>query len=106
MEILRDRSTKAYSHLSRYASFPFYYHTLDNKYIYGLTSQLSQNSSYVLVDITMDTTLEILAAKYYGRPDYYWIIADYNQIQDPFLPLYPKYQQLKIPSISSIEFVR
>ena len=52
----------------------------------------------------MNTTLDYLANKYYGRPDYFWVIADFNRIQDPFKPLYPRFEQIKIPNIGAIEY--
>ena len=104
MDSLKNKTRRDYDYLSRYAAFPFYYNVEDNKYIYGLSKQLKQVSSYVVINIDMSCTLESLAVKYYGRPDYYWIIADYNRIQDPFLPLYPRYTTLKLPSISAIAF--
>lgn len=106
MDILTDRTIKNYSHISRYSVFPYYYHILDEKYIYGITGQLKQDTSYALIDVNMNTTLENLAARYYGRPDYYWIIADFNHIQDPFIQLYPRFKKIKIPSIAGIEFER
>lgn len=104
MDVLKNKSSKQYDYISRYASFPYYYHTLDKRYIYGLTSQLNDSTSYVLVDVTINTTLEELAFKYYGRPDYYWIIADFNRIQDPFIRLSDYFYKIKVPSISSVEF--
>lgn len=104
MNSLKNKTRRDYDYLSRYAAFPFYYNVEDNKYIYGLSKRLKQVSSYVVINIDMSSTLENLAVKYYGRPDYYWIIADYNRIQDPFLPLYPRYTTLKLPSISAIAF--
>ena len=104
MDVLKNKSSRSYEYLSRYTSFPFYYHTLDKKYIYGLTSQLSDETSYVLVDVSMDTSLDGLAFKYYGRPDYYWIIADFNRIQDPFIKLSDYFTKLKVPSLASVEF--
>lgn len=104
MDILQDPNRKSYAYTSRYASFNYYYNTKDNKFIYGLTNQLDENTPYVLIDIDQYTTLDFLANKYYGRPDYYWVIADFNRIKDCFKQLYPKYKQIKIPSIASITY--
>lgn len=71
MDILKDKQYKDYDYLSRYGVFPFYYNTVDNKYIYGVTSHLEENSAYVLHQIKDFDTLDSLAFKYYGRPDYY-----------------------------------
>lgn len=39
--------------------------------------------SYYTVDISDDDTMETLAAKYYGDPEYHWLIAMANDIVDP-----------------------
>ena len=46
MDVLKDKQYKDYNYLSRYESFPYYFHSIDRKYIYGTTSQLDQNLSY------------------------------------------------------------
>jgi len=104
MDVLKDKARKRYQYISRYTPFPYYYHSLDNKYIYGVTSQLNQNVTYVAHKITENDTLDSLSLKYYGRPDYYWIIADFNRIQDPYIKLFGKYEKLNIPTISDITF--
>ena len=104
MDVLKDKQRKSYEYLSRYASFPFYYNTEDEKYIYGITSQLRDTSLFVAHKITQEDTLDSLSFKYYGRPDLYWVIADFNHIQDPFVKLYGKYKSLKIPTLSNIAF--
>ena len=44
MDILSEKNYKSsYSYTSRYAPLPFYYNKEDDKYVYGLTSQLKQN---------------------------------------------------------------
>lgn len=105
MDVLKDRQTKNYDYPSRYSYFSFYYHTLDEKYIYGLTKQLSKDCPYVAHKITMTDTLDSLADYYYGRPDLYWVIADFNDIQDPFVNLFNlPYNVLKIPSLSAVSY--
>ena len=104
MDVLTDRAKKSYPYISRYSPFPFFYHTVDDKYIYGITSQLSDDTAYVLHYVTEEDTLDSLAEKYYGRPDLFWIIADFNKIQDPFIKIFGKYKTLKIPSLSNITF--
>lgn len=39
--------------------------------------------SYYVVDVSDDDTMEILAEKYYGDPEFHWIIALANDIIDP-----------------------
>lgn len=105
MDVLKNKETKSREYLSRYSSFPFYYNSLDNKYVYGLTKHIRSDIPYVLINVTFDTTLDQLAYKYYGRPDLYWVIADFNRIQDPFANLFDNFEKIKIPSISSIEYI-
>lgn len=103
MDVLINKSYKDYDKLSRYANFPYYYHTKDDKYIYGTTSHLKDSTSYRLHTILQNDTLDTLALKYYNNPTYFWIIADFNRIQDPYLPLKVG-ASIKIPTFSTIEF--
>ena len=104
MDVLKDKQSKTYPYISRYSAFPFYYNTLDNKYIYGVTGQLDTNITYVAHKVIQTDTLESLALNYYGRPDYYWVIADFNRIQDPFIKLTDKFDIIKIPTLSNISY--
>ncbi len=104
MDVLKDKRYKDYESLSRYTSFPTYYNTKDKKYVYGLLSQLRDDKEYVEHKIMERDTLESLAFKYYGRPDYYWVIAMFNNINDSFVPLFGKYKTVRIPVISNIAF--
>lgn len=106
MDILKDKQTRQYDYISRYAGFPFYYNTQDNKYIYGLTNQLSQNVRYVTHTVKQSDTLDYLANYYYGRPDYFWVIADFNRIQDPFITLWKNYNVIKVPSLADVYYER
>lgn len=104
-DVLKDKNYKQYENISRYSSFPYYYHTKDNKYIYGVTSQIDKNISFTVHKIREGDTLDNLSLTYYGRPDYYWMIADFNSIQDPYERLYGKYDSLRIPTFTSITYV-
>lgn len=104
MECLTQKSYKSYDYISRYQPFPYYYHTLDKKYIYGITAQLNRSNTYVEVNVSQFDTLDSLANYYYGRPDYYWVIADFNSIQDPFIQLWGNYKTIKIPTLGNISF--
>ena len=106
MDILSKKQTKSYDYTSRYSPFPFYYNNWDDKYIYGLTNQLSNTTEFMLHNITDTDTLDKLAYKYYGRPDLFWVIADYNRIQDSYTRLFPKYKTIKIPTLSGIRYRR
>lgn len=51
MDVLKDKQYKDYNYLSRYESFPYYFHSIDRKYIYGTTAQLDQNLSYSIYKV-------------------------------------------------------
>ena len=103
MNVLTDKTYKTYTRLSRYNNFPYYYHIIDNKYIYGTTSNLKNNTPYVIHVVKQNDTFDSLALKYYNNPTYFWIIADYNRYNDPYEKLQPG-MKLKIPSFSDIVF--
>lgn len=105
MEALKDKQTRSYDYISRYSPFSYYYNVNDNKYIYEITSQLNENIPFVEHKIEQKDTLDSLAFYYYGRPDLYWVIADFNRIQDPLEKLYGKYNSLNIPKISDVSFI-
>lgn len=104
MDVLTDKQQREYDYISRYSSFSFYYNNQDGKYIYEVTSQLSDNIEYVAHKITQSDTLDSLSYYYYGRPDLYWVIADFNRIQDPFVRLFGNYKSLKVPKLSNISY--
>lgn len=103
MDILKDKQLLQYDKLSRYSSFPFYYNIEDKKYIYGITNHLKNNTSYKNYEIKYGDTLDKLALNAWNNPTLYWVIADFNRIQDPFIYL-PVGTIIKIPVLSNIEF--
>lgn len=100
---LINKAYKRYNRLSRYSPFPYFYNTDDRKYVYGITSQLSKETAYVVHTIQHGDTLDVLALQYYNNPTYFWIIADFNSIQDPYIKL-KEGDTIKIPSFANIEF--
>lgn len=104
MDILKKKQWAEYDYTSRYTPFPFYYNTEDKKYVYGLTKQLSHDVEYVLHTLVDSDTVDSLALKYYGRPDLFWVICDFNDINDPYIDLKKKMDSIKIPSISNIYY--
>ena len=103
-DILTQKTYKDYDYISRYTSFPTYYHTLDNKYVQGTTAQLDQNNTYVAHTVKYNDTYDTLSLFYYNTPLYFWVICDFNNIQDPFEN--PKVGTiLKIPTLSNIKFL-
>ena len=89
---------------SRYEAFPYYFNKQDNKYFYGLSAHLKQKDiSYIGHKVKQGDTLDTLALYYYNNPTYFWVIADFNRIRDPYEEL--KIDSLiKIPTFTKISF--
>lgn len=104
METLVNKQYKDYTRVSRYSIFPYYYNRFDEKYVYGTTAHLkTEGITYVNHKVVRGDTLDTMALHYYNNPTYYWIIADFNKIQNPFAPL-QEGTTLKVPTFSSISF--
>ena len=103
MNILDDKQYKHYEYFSRYESVPYYYHKLDQKYVYGTTSHIKDNTSYILHEVKLNDTLDTLALDYYNNPTFFWVIADFNHIQDPYKKL-DVGSKLKIPVLNEVAF--
>lgn len=103
MDKLVNKKYKDYNYFSRYTSFPYYYHTDDKKYIYGFTSHLKDTATYVLHKVKQNETYDSIALDYYNNPTFFWVICDFNKVQNPFeKPLVNV--MLKIPTLSDISF--
>ena len=103
MDVLINKKYKTYNNFSRYSPLPYYYHTIDNKYVYSTAKRLRDDTPYSIHEVVDGDTLDSIALSYYNNPTYYWIIADYNRILDPYEELKVG-SQLKIPSFSGVEF--
>ena len=103
MEEVLNKNFKQYDYICRYNSFPYYYNKEDNKYIYGTTSQLKKSISYVAHIVKNYDTLDSLSLYYYHSPLYFWVIADFNDIQDVFAELKVG-TTIKIPTLNGISF--
>ena len=103
MDVLTDKTYRIYTRLSRYNNFPYYYQTVDNKYVYGVTANLKDTTPYTIHTVAQNDTFDSLALKYYNNPTYFWVIADFNRYNDPYTKLEVG-TQLKIPSFSDIVF--
>ena len=103
-EVLTEKRYRDYVNISRYSPFPYYYNSNDNKYVYGITAQLrTDDTPFVTHVVKQGESLDSLALYYYNNPTYYWIICDFNRIQDPFTELSIG-TKLKIPTFSSIKY--
>ena len=100
-EVLTNKMYKDYDYTCRYTVCPYYFNNIDQKYIYGTTSQLNDNNTYVLHTIKRNDTLDLISLNYYNTPLYFWVIADFNKIQDPLQEL-KEGNTLKIPTLGSI----
>lgn len=95
---------KSYDKVSRYQVFPYYYNTADDKYFYGISSHLvTDDVTFVAHKVKRGDTLDTLALYYYNNPTYYWVIADFNKIRDPFVDLKVG-SVLRIPTFSNLAF--
>ena len=106
MDTLKNKKYVTFDYLSRYTNTAYYYDTLKNREIYGLGTNIKNNTEYITHEVRSNDTLNSLALKYYNNPTFWWVIAYFNDIQDAFKPLRKKYNTIKIPNISSIEFGR
>lgn len=106
MDTLKNKTYANFDYLSRYTNTPYYYDTLRDRHVYGIGTNIKTTTEFVTHIVRSNDTLSSLALKYYNNPTFWWVIAYFNDIQDPFKPLKNKYVTLKIPNISSIEFGR
>lgn len=102
MKVLTNKTITAYDYSSRYNTVPYYYHTIDNKYVRGLAKAVVGPFEYSIHMIKETDTLDNLALYYYGDPSKYWILAEVNGILDPFMPLKGNYNFLYIPAYKDI----
>lgn len=104
MEKLKNKRFNSFDYLSRYTSVPYYYDTVKQNDIYGIGEQMLKTTSFVTHKVIQTDTLDSLALKYYNNPTYWWVIAYFNTITDPFIELSKYFDKIKIPSITSIVF--
>ena len=103
MDILTNKEYKQYNNLSRYTTVPYYYNTLDEKYMMGTSKHLKRNTQYIVHTTKAGDTYDGLSLSYYDNPTFYWIICEFNDVSDCFVPPV-KGTTLKIPVLSYIEF--
>jgi len=102
-DILVEKNYKEYSRVSRYSSVPYYYNIIDRKYQTGTVFNLKTSTAHRMHKVVEGDTLDSLSLYYYNNPTYFWIIADFNKISDPYIKLKAG-TILKIPTFSTIEF--
>lgn len=104
MDVLVNKSKKYYDYTSRYSVLPYYYNQEDKKYIYGIAKNLRTDTDYIIHQLIDTDTLDSLALKYYGSPDLFWVIGNYNKIQDSYIKLYEHYNYILIPTLGGIRY--
>lgn len=103
MDVLSNKSYRDYVKISRYNNFPYFYHRIDRKYVYGITRQLNKETPSMLYTTVKGDTYDSISLKFYNNPLFYWAICDFNSIQDPFTQ--PEQgTKLRIPTLSEIDF--
>ena len=104
MDSLTNKKYLQFDYFSRYLNVPYYYNKQKEDEVCGIGTQMNKNSEYVNHQVHPGDTLDSLALKYYNNPTYWWVIAYFNTILDPFIVLSNNYKVLRIPSLSSISF--
>jgi len=104
MDVLKNKQYIQYGYLSRYTGVPYYYNSEKEREIYGLSQQMLKDSPWVAHKVKPEDNLDALALTYYNNPTFWWVIAFFNNITDPFISLKDHFDIIKIPSISSIVF--
>ena len=105
MAVLTEKFYKQYDRISRYSPFPCFYNTVDKKYVQGITAQLENTETpFVAHTVKSGDTWDSLALYYYNNPTYYWIICDFNRVQDPFIEP-SEGTVLRIPTFSAINYI-
>ena len=74
MDILTGKKFKEFNYISRYSSCPYYYHSIDDKYIVSTATALDDSTLYTPHTVRLGDTYDKLALIYYNNPTYYWII--------------------------------
>lgn len=103
MDRLQDKSYRTYNYISRYSSFPYYYDSTDKKYIYGTTAYLDDTTPYTLYQVQKNDTWDSMALKFYNSPTFFWILCDFNRVQNPYDS--PKVgSRIRVPALTNISF--
>ena len=85
MDKLQNKRYMQFDYTSRYTGIPYYYDTEAKRDVYGIVKPMLKNTAWVAHKITQEDTLDSLALKYYNNPTYWWVIAFFNNIPDPFI---------------------
>lgn len=103
MDRLQEKTYRTYNYISRYSNFPYYYNTEDEKYIYGTTAYLDDSTPYTLYKVQKTDTWDSMALKFYNSPTFFWILCDFNRVQDPY-EMPEVGTSIKVPALTNIKF--
>lgn len=87
MDKLTNKRYETYDYTSRYTPVPYFFDTKAKKDIYGIGEQMNTDSAFYSHKIAPGDTLDSLALTFYNNPTYWWVIAYFNLINDPFIDL-------------------
>ena len=104
MNKLTNKRSSSFDYTSRYAGVPYYFDTTKQRDVFGIGTQIRFDTPYLIHKIKESDTLDSLALTYYNNPTFWWVIAYFNKINDPFVDIVRTYKTLRIPTISSIVF--
>jgi hypothetical protein len=104
MDKLINKRADTYDYLSRYTGISYFYDTKAMRDVAGICKAMKLDTPYISHKLIASDTLDSLALKYYNNPTYWWAIAYFNKIIDPFKPLVSRYTVIKIPNLSGITF--
>lgn len=98
------KSPAEYTHVCRYANTRLINdpetHTLFHETVSNYAVNSCNRDTNIIVDETTEDRLDIISARVYGTPTYWWIIAMANNILDAFSV--PAGTNLRIPYIGDI----
>lgn len=102
-DTFKEKQYRIASKLSRYSNVPSYNSTLDGCWFNGTYSGIAKGTLSRPHTVKYGDTLDSLSLYYYNNPTYFWLIADFNNIIDPYKDLVPG-EVLNIPTFSFVEF--
>lgn len=104
MDTFKNKRYGSFNYTCRYTGIAYYYDSEAQKDVYGIVKPMQKGTSWIAHKLKQEDSLDSLALKYYNNPTFWWVIAFFNNINDPFIKLNEHFDIIKIPNISSIVF--